>query len=97
LDIGVLEKNSFIYWSDINKFKYQKFISQLCWLPSRLFLGEKFLKANIVYFKRIFFYKCSFSKHILKNHKLFFQESITIVIITTNYSFEEISKNMSQE
>jgi hypothetical protein len=64
---------------------------------SFFFLGKKSPKGNILFFETIFCSKYSFSKHIKKIINYFFEESIAIVIITTKYSFEETSKNMSQE
>jgi hypothetical protein len=61
--------------------------------------GQKPPKAkHPFFFKYIFCRKySSFYKRFPKNHKLIFQNSIAIIIITTNYNFEETSGNMSPE
>jgi hypothetical protein len=57
------------------------------------FWAKKSPKGKIFFFKGIFCHKYFF----LKTFEIFFQESITTIIIIINYDFEETFENMSPE
>jgi hypothetical protein len=61
---------------------------------SLVFFGEKNLEKATSYFIRCCKYSF-FQKALKKNHKLKFQETITTIIITSDYNFEETSEKMS--
>jgi hypothetical protein len=89
----------FINWISTNpNNKNSKFHLPIMLGASLFFGGKKSSKGNIIFLKeeilsQIYF----FLIYIRKNHKLIFQEIIATIIITTNYTFEANSKNISLE